>query len=183
MRKLAVSQFMTLDGVIQDPHHWSFPYWTDEIGDFKLAELIGSDALLLGRVTYEGFAEAWPSRTDEAGFADRINGMPKYVVSSTLKEAAWNNSSIISENVVAELTRLKEQPGQEIMVNGSATLIETLIEAGLVDEYRLLVYPLVLGEGLRLFPPERETKLKLAETRSYNSGVVLLRYQTDKSEL
>jgi dihydrofolate reductase len=181
MRKIVVSEFMTLDGVIESPHLWSFPYWNDEIGKFKLDEIFACEALLLGRVTYEGFAEAWPSRTDESGFADRINGMTKYVVSTTLSEADWNNSHIFHQKVVDEIARLKEQPGKEIMVNGSATLIQTLIQAGLVDEYRLLVYPIVHGSGLRLFQEESQSKLKLVESRLYDTGVVLLHYQADES--
>src|SRR4030095_10600309 len=145
--RVAVTQFMSLDGVIESPQEWSFPYWTDETAKFKLDELLATDAHLLGRVTYEGFAAAWPDRTDEAGFADRMNSLPKYVVSTTLKKAAWNNSHIIKSNVAEEIKKLKQQPGGDLLVAGSATLVHFLMEHDLVDEYRLLTYPLVLGTG------------------------------------
>lgn len=176
MRKVIVTEFMSLDGVIQDPQNWSFPYWTEEIGNFKHAELFASDAQLLGRVTYEGFAAAWPERTDEAGFADRINSLPKYVVTTTLKKAEWNNSHIIKDNVADAIAKLKQQDGQDILVHGSPTLLKTLVKHDLVDQYNLLVYPIVLGEGLRLFDEGTKTKLKLVETKTYSSGVVGLIY-------
>ncbi len=177
MRKLIVTEFMTLDGVIQDPHLWSFPYWNDEIGNFKHAELFASDALLLGRVTYQGFAEAWPSRTDEAGFADRINSMPKYVVSTTLDKGEWNNSTVIKANVAEEVAKLKQMPGQDIVIHGSGRLVESLMKENAIDQYQLLVYPLVLGRGLRLFADGSDAKLKLVESKPMGSGVVLLIYQ------
>ena len=180
--KVIVTEFMTLDGVIEAPHEWSFPYWSDETGKFKLDELLATDAHLLGRVTYERFAAAWPSRTDEAGFADRMNSLPKYVVSTTLRKAEWNNSTIINENVAEEIAKLKKQPGGDILVAGSATLVRFLMENDLVDEYRLLTYPLVLGKGKRLFPDGMNASLKLTESRPMGSGVVLLRYQPDRKE-
>jgi len=170
---------MTLDGVIDEPHKWSFPYWNDDIGKFKFDELFASDAQLLGRVTYQGFADAWPSRTDEAGFADRMNSIPKYVVSTTLQSAAWNNSHLIKTNVAEEVSKLKQQPGRDILVAGSRTLIQTLMQHNLVDQYNLLVYPLVLGSGKRLFADESTAKLKLVETKHYDSGVVFLQYQPE----
>ena len=178
MRKIFVTEFVTLDGVAHAPNEWSFPYWADGIADFKLAETMASDALLLGRVTYEGFAAAWPSRTDEAGFADRFNSMPKFVVSTTLAKAEWNNSTIISSDVVAEISKLKEQSGQDIGIHGSVELVRSLMPHNLIDEYRLMVYPLVLGRGKRLFEEGDEAKLKLTESKSFSSGVVLLRYET-----
>jgi dihydrofolate reductase len=177
MRKVIVTEFLTLDGVMEAPNEWSFPYWNDEIGKFKLDELFASDALLLGRVTYEGFAAAWPSRSDEAGFADRMNGVAKYVVSTSLKDAAWNNSTIIAENVAEEVSKLKQQAGQDILIAGSATLIGTLMRDNLIDEFQLLVYPVVLGKGKRLFLDGVDATLTLIETKPYDSGVVLLRYQ------
>src|SRR5688572_1446547 len=149
MRKIFTTTFLTLDGVMEDPHLWSFPYWNDQIAQYKLEETMGSDALLLGRVTYEGFAQAWPGRTDEQGFADRYNSFPKYVVSTTLDNADWNNSHIIRDNIAEEIARLKEEPGQDIQVSGSATLIEFLMRHNLIDEYRMLVYPIVRGSGKR----------------------------------
>jgi dihydrofolate reductase len=177
MRKVVVSQFVTLDGVMEAPHEWSFPYWSDEIAKFKLEELMGSDALLLGRITYQGFADAWPSRTDEEGFADRINSFPKYVVSTTLREASWNNSSVIRRNVTGEIALLKQQDGQDILINGSCQLVNSLVNDNLIDEYRLLVYPIVLGKGLKLFKDGVKTNLKLVESTPYLSGVVRLIYQ------
>ena len=177
MRKVIVTEFLTLDGVMEAPNEWSFPYRSDEAGQFKYDELFASDALLLGRVTYEGFAAAWPSMTDEQGFADRMNGIAKYVVSTTLHKAEWNNSTIISGNVPDEIARLKALPGQDILVHGSAQLIQTLIAHNLVDAYRLLVYPLVRGGGKRLFADGTAASLQLVETKSFSSGVVALTYQ------
>jgi dihydrofolate reductase len=182
MRKVVVSMFMTLDGVIEAPHEWSFPFWTDEIGEFKHAELFASDALLLGRVTYQGFAAAWPSRTDEQGYADRINSLPKYVVSTTLEKPEWNNSTLIKANVAEAIAKLKQQPGQDIVIHGSNTLVRALMPHHLIDEYRLLVYPIVLGSGKRLFRDGSKATLKLVETKTFGSGVVLLRYQPDRKE-
>ncbi len=159
MRKIVVSEYLSLDGIMEDPggaekyEHggWTNPYWDDDIQQFQYDALFSSDALLLGRVTYQGFAAAWPTFTDEQGFADRMNNLPKYVVSTTLAKAEWNNSHLIKRNVAEEVSRLKQQPGQNIMVAGSAKLVQMLMEHNLVDEYRLLVYPVVLGSGMRLF--------------------------------
>jgi dihydrofolate reductase len=130
----------------------------------------------MGRKVYEDFAASWPSRRNE--FADRMNGLPKYVVSTTLEEAEWNNSTIIKENVAEEVSRLKEQPGQDILMYGSADLMHTLMEHDLIDEYRIWVHPVVLGSGKRLFRDESETKiLRLVDTTTFSSGVVLLSYQ------
>lgn len=129
----------------------------------------------MGRKVYEGFAASWPSRRNE--FADRMNGLPKHVVSTTLEEAEWNNSTIIKENVAEEVSRLKEQPGQDILMYGSADLMHTLMEHDLIDEYRIWVHPVVLGSGKRLFRDESETKiLRLVDTTTFSSGVVLLSY-------
>ena len=189
MRKVVVAEFLTLDGVMEDPGGaekfahggWSRGYWDDEIGKFKYDELFASDAHLLGRVTYQGFAAAWPSQADEAGFADRMNNLPHYVVSTTLQKAEWNNSTIIKNNVAEEIAKLKQQPGMDILVAGSATLIQTLIKNNLVDEYHLLVYPVVLGSGKRLFQDGTLTKLKLVASKPFPSGVVALTYQTVQS--
>jgi dihydrofolate reductase len=178
--KLVVTEFLSLDGVMEAPEKWSFQFWNDEIAKFKLDELFASDAHLLGRVTYEIFAGAWPSRTDKEGFADRMNSLPKYVVSTTLKKAEWKNSHLIGENPAVEVSKLKQQPGHDILVAGSATLVQMLIQHDLVDEYHLLVFPVVLGGGKRLFRNESETKLKLTETKTFDSGVVLLSYAPDK---
>ncbi len=174
MRKIVVTEFMSLDGVVEDPH-WTFPYWNDDVSNFKVEEDATTDVLLLGRVTYEGFAAAWPESKDEG--ADRINGMPKYVVSTTLDKVEWNNSRLIKGDVVAEITKLKQQEGQDILVYGSATLVQTLMQHDLVDSYRLLVYPVVLGKGKRLFAEGTTATLKLVETRSLSSGVAALIYE------
>lgn len=188
MRKVIVSEFVSLDGVMEDPggaegfEHggWTREYWDDEIGKFKYDELFAGDTFLLGRVTYEGFAAAWPSQVDEAGFADRMNTLPKYVATTTLEHLEWNNSHAIQGDVADEVSRLKQQPGQDILVAGSRELVRTLMQHDLIDEYVLLVYPVLLGSGKRLFPDGITVKLKLIQTRAFNSGVVALRYQPAK---
>jgi dihydrofolate reductase len=181
MRKVVVTEFLSLDGVMEEPS-WSLTFWNDEISKFKYDELFASGAHLLGRVTYEGFASTWPTRTDELGFADRMNSLPKYVVSTTLEKADWQNSTIIRENIAEEIAKLKQEPGQDILVAGSATLLQTLLEHDLVDEYHLLVYPIVLGIGKRLFSDSSKATLKLVEAIPFSSGAVLLRYQPDRKE-
>jgi len=178
-RTLAATLFMTLDGVVEAPDKWSFPFWSDETGKFKLDELRATDALLLGRVTYEGFAAAWPGRKDEEGFADRFNSMPKYVASKTLKKPEWNNSHLIKGDLAAEVSKLKQQPGHDIVIHGSPTLIRSLLPHDLIDEYRLLVYPIVLGRGKRLFDEASQAKLKLVESETFSKGVVKLVYRRD----
>ena len=190
MSKIVVSQFVTVDGVFEDPGgsegfergRWAFEFERGPEGDqFKLDEVMASEALLLGRVTYEGFAEAWPSRTGE--FADKFNEMPKYVVSSTLEAPAWNNSTVISGDVAGEVAKLKESGEGEILVNGSAQLVRTLMEHDLVDEYRLMVFPIVLGTGKRLFEDPGEAKaLHLAASKPVGpDGVVILTYRPGAS--
>ena len=176
MRKIVVTEFMSLDGVVEEPA-WTFPYWNDEIATFKGEESAASDALLLGRVTYEGFAGVWPESTD-AG-ADYFNGVRKYVVSTTLDKAEWNNSALI-EDVVDEVTQLKQQDGKDITVHGSATLVQTLMEHDLVDLYRLLVYPVVLGKGKRLFKEGIPATLKLLASQPFSLGVVALVYEPER---
>lgn len=178
-RTLAATLFMTLDGVVEAPDKWSFPFWSDETGKFKSDELRATDALLLGRVTYEGFAAAWPGRKDEEGFADRFNSMPKYVASKTLKKLEWNNSHLIKGDLAAEVSKLKQQPGRDVVIHGSPTLIRSLLPHDLIDEYRLLVYPIVLGRGKRLFDEASQAKLKLAESETFSKGVVKLVYRRD----
>jgi dihydrofolate reductase len=182
MRKIVVTEFLSLDGVMEEPG-WTVPYWNDEIAKFKYDELFASDAQLLGHVTYKGFAAAWPSRTDEQGFAERMNSLPKYVVSTTLETVEWNNSHLIKQNVAAEISKLKEMPGQNILVAGSAALVRTLIEYDLVDEYHLLVYPIVVGRGKHLFIEETKLTLKLVSTKVFTSGVVALIYQPDHDQV
>ncbi len=175
MRKVIVSEYVSLDGVMEEPA-WTGPYWNDEIAQFKFDELFASDALLLGRVTYQGFAKAWPAMKDEQGFADRMNNLPKYVASRTLTEAEWN-ANLIKDNIAEEVTKLKQQAGQALLIYGSGNFVQTLMQHDLIDEVRLLVYPVVLGRGKRLFSDPINTTLKLVETKTFSSGVVALIYQ------
>lgn len=174
MSKVVLSEYVSLDGVIENPA-WSGPYWNDEISQFKFDELFASDVLLLGRVTYEGFAKAWPTMKDEVGFADRMNRMPKHVATTTLTTPEWN-AQFIKENVAEEVTKFKQQPGQNMLLYGSGNFVQTLMKHNLIDEYRLLVYPVVLGSGQRLFTDESKASLKLVETKTFSSGVVALIY-------
>jgi dihydrofolate reductase len=185
MGRIVVTEFVSLDGVVEAPgggedfEHggWSFAISRGEEGDkFKLDETLESEALLLGRVTYEGFAAAWPSRTDE--FADKFNTMPKYVVSSTLENPEWNNSTVLEGDVVEEVSKLKEEQDGDVVVHGSPTLVQTLLENDLVDEFRLMVFPVVLGSGKRLFGETSDKKsLKLADSKMVGDGVAILVYE------
>jgi dihydrofolate reductase len=192
MSKLVVSQFVTVDGVMDDPGGseafesggWAFQFNRGPEGDqFKLDEVMRADALLLGRVTYQGFAQAWPGRSDEAGFADKFNSMPKYVFSTTLEQAEWNNSTLLKGDVAGEVSKLKQQPGGDILVNGSRTLVHTLMEHDLVDEYRLMVFPIVIGAGKRLFEDgSKKTPLRLTEAKPVGpDGVIVLTYEPARS--
>jgi dihydrofolate reductase len=192
MRRVVVSEFLTVDGVMEAPggeDHpdgkggWTFPYFTDEAGKFKFDELFAADALLLGRVTYEHFAAAWPTMTDEAGFADRMNGLPKYVVSTTLHEPLEWNATLLEGDLAEAVTKLKEEEGSDILVFGSADLVYALLQRDLVDELRLMFFPVVLGSGKRLFPDGIDsTPLQLASTTPFSSGVVVLSYERAASE-
>jgi len=173
MRNLIVTEFLSLDGIMEDPS-WTFPYWNDEIAAFKGEESEACDALLLGRVTYEGFAAVWPDSPDEG--APYFNNVRKYVVSTTLNSADWNNSVLIKDNVAEEIRKIKQQDGKDIAVHGSAALVQTLIEHDLVDHFRLLVYPVVLGTGKRLFHEGTSATLNLVETRTFSGGVTALIY-------
>jgi dihydrofolate reductase len=179
MRKIIVSEFVTLDGVMEAPETWQFPYYSDDMGEVIKAQILASDAMLLGRVTYEVFAAYWPSQTNnEFGIADKLNSSPKFVVSSTLQKAEWNNSTLIKGNVAEEISKLKQQPDGNIRITGSATLVQSLMQADLIDEYQLMVHPVVLGSGKRLFRDGSDTlKLKLLDTKTFSKGVVLLCYQ------
>ncbi len=182
MRKIVVSEFMSADGVIEAPDTWQFPFQTDEMGAITERQTRDTDAFLLGRVTYEVFAGFWPTMTNnEFGVADKWNSAPKYVVSTTLDKVEWNNSRLIKGNVAEEVSRLKQQPGQDILVGGSAKLVQTLMQHDLVDDYRLLVYPVVLGSGKRLFANGHKMPLKLVDARPVGSGVVALTYQKEQT--
>ena len=182
LRKLVVSEWVTLDGVFDadSMKEWFEPYDSPDRQNYIKENVLTSDAFLVGRVTYEMLAAYWPNqKNNEAGIADRLNSAPKYVVSSTLKKAEWNNSTIINEDVVEEITKLKQQPGQDILVFGSGTLVQSLMEADLVDEYRFLVHPIIMGSGKRFFRDEMvATKLKLVKTKTLALGVTLDCYQS-----
>ncbi len=181
MGKLVASQFISVDGVVEDPggsENWERGGWAfqfdrgPEGNQFKLDEVMASEALLLGRVTYEGFADAWPSRTGD--FADKFNGMPKYVVSTTLKDPEWNNSTVIEDDVPAAVARLKQDIDGDILVNGSVQLVQTLAEHGLVDEYRFMVFPTVLGAGKHLFgETPAAAPLKLVDAKPAGETFIL----------
>ena len=190
MRKVVVTEFVSLDGVMEDPG-WTFRFSSVEQEQYKFDELSAADALLLGRVTYEGFAAAWPSmmeqyegprRAELQEYTDMMNGYPKYVISTSLQEPLeWNNSTLIKGNVAEEVSRLKQEPGKDILVFGSGELVNTLMEHDLIDEYRLMVFPVVVGSGKRLFGDGIDTKvLKLAKTETFGSGVVVLTYEPER---
>jgi dihydrofolate reductase len=180
MRKLVVTEYLTADGIFEEPGQWSFDYWSDEAMRYKYDELFDSDLQLLGRITYEGFAKAWPTMPDTGEFGEKMNSMPKYVVSTTLQAAEWTNSHIIATDVVAGIKNLKNQEGKNILVAGSGQLVRTLLQNNLVDEYRFMIHPLVLGNGKRLFiDGMAKRKLQLVETRSLPKGIVILHYHPD----
>jgi dihydrofolate reductase len=184
MGKIVVTEFVSLDGVMEDPggaegyKHggWTFEFDRGTGEQFKLQEAMDSEALLLGRVTYDGFAAAWPSMQGE--FADKFNGMPKYVVSSTLENPGWNNSTVLNGDVAEEVARLRQRVDGEIVVHGSAQLAQTLIEHDLVDELRLMVFPVVLGSGKRLFGEVSSKKRwRLASTQEVGDGIAINIYE------
>jgi dihydrofolate reductase len=195
MRKIIVSEFVSLDGVIQAPGGaeedteggfvhggWTFPYWHDDIGAHFFEAISECDTFLLGRKTWEIHGTAFEPMPAGDPFGDVMNNMHKVVVSTTLKSAAaWRNSTLISQNVADEVRKLKEQPGKNIIIDGSSVLVHTLAQHNLVDEYSLLVYPVVLGNGKRLFPDGLRVNLNLIETHAFPSGVVLHRYQPDSN--
>ncbi len=189
MGRIVVTEFVSLDGVMEDPggaegfKHggWTFQVDQGEGQTFKLDETMATEALLLGRVTYQGFAAAWPSMQGE--FADKFNNMPKYVVSSTLDEAEWNNSTVLKGDVVEEVSKLKEDLDGDIVVHGSAQLVQSLIEHDLVDELRLMVFPVVLGSGKRVFGDKSDRKpLRLADSKVVGDGVAILIYEPAAQE-
>jgi dihydrofolate reductase len=182
MGKLFLWDFMSLDGVVESPEKWVTAYQSPDVYDFIKIQNLECDALLLGRMTYEAFITFWPFQTNnEFGFADKLNKMPKFVVSSTLEKADWNNTSILAGNVIEEVTKLKGRSSDEkIGITGSPTLVQALIKHDLIDEFRLMIYPIVLGTGKRLFRDDSNINLKLVETRPFKSGVVALSYQLER---
>ena len=194
MRKLVVSEFVSLDGVMEDPGGgagseyggWTFRFERGPEGDrFKFEELAAADALLLGRVTYEAFAAVWPQMEEQTGdYGAWMNGYPKHVVSTTLEEPLeWKNSTLIRGNVAGEVSRLKQQEGKDILVFGSADLVNTLMRHDLVDEFRLMVFPIVIGAGRKLFDEDAKNKaLRFVETQTFSDGVIALTYQARRGE-
>jgi dihydrofolate reductase len=194
MRKIIVSEFVSLDGVMQAPGGaeedteggfthggWTMPYWHDDMGATLFEEINQADTLLLGRKTWQGHAEAFEPAPADDPFASLLNNHHKYVVSTTLKSAdAWRKSTIISENVADEVRKLKAQSGKDIYIDGSSVLVHSLAEADLIDEYRLLVFPIVLGGGKRVFPDGYYAGLKLIETKPFPSGVILTHYEVER---
>jgi len=179
MRKVIVSTYATLNGVIENPQDWSFDYFDEEAAQFAYDQLFAADALLLGRETYESFAEAWPARSD--AFADRINSMEKYVVSTTLAEPLpWGPATLISENVAEEVAKLKQQPGQDILIYGTGRLTHTLLQHGLLDEHHLWIIPVIWENGRRLFEGMDSYKLELVEAKTLPSGTVILCHRPAK---
>lgn len=179
MPKLIVTEFLSLDGIMENPA-WTAPYWNDETAAFKGAETSAGEVLLLGRVTYQAFASAWPNRTDEDPGAHYFNNTLKYVVSTTLNTLEWNNSKLVKGDLVTEINKLKQQDGPDMVVHGSATLAQSLIQHDLVDRIRLLVYPVVLGAGKRLFSDNTQATLKLVEAKPFSTGVVSLVYEPNR---
>jgi dihydrofolate reductase len=179
MRKVTAGLFVSLDGVVESPEKWHFPYFNDEMGEAVGAAISSSDAMLLGRLTYQEFATYWPGvSSEDEPFATHMNNTPKYVVSKTLDKAEWNNSTLISGNVAEEITKLKQQPGKNIGITGSATLVQSLLQDDLLDELGLMIHPVVVGSGKRLFQEGGGPKgLKLVDSMTFSTGVVSLTYQ------
>jgi dihydrofolate reductase len=181
MRKLVVSAWISLDGIFDADTmaQWYTPFDSEARQTYIREGILACDAILFGRTTYEMLAPYWSSlHNDEMGVARKLNSAPKYVVSTSLKKADWNNSTIIGEDVVAEITRLKEQPGREIQIEGSATLVQFLMKADLIDEYRLLVHPIIAGKGKRFFKDGMTTSgLSLVKTQPLDKGVLVLYYE------
>lgn len=179
MRKVIVIENLSLDGVMEAPEQWAFAYQNEDLAAVNQAGMDTANTLLLGRVTYTEFASFWPlQKNNEMGIADYINNVAKVVVSTTLQKADWHNTTIISGNLAAEVTKLKEQPGGDIVVLGSGLLVQSLMQANLVDEYQLSLIPIVLGRGKQLFPAGVAAQnLQLVAAKPFSTGVVLMRYK------
>lgn len=183
MRKIIAALFISLDGVVESPDKWHFPYFNDEMGAAIGSAVSEADAMMMGRVNYQEWAEYWPAQPSEDEFAGYMNNVPKYVVSTTLDTAEWNNSTLINGDVMAEIAKLKQQPGKHIAISGSGTLVQSLLLNGLLDELRLMVHPIVVGSGKRFFTNETMQKpLKLLDSQTFSTGVVYLTYQPEREE-
>jgi dihydrofolate reductase len=177
LRKIVAGLFISLDGVVEAPETWHFPYFNDEMGEIVGSQMAAADTMLLGRRTYEEFAEYWADKGGDADFADQINGTAKLVASTTLDSVGWQNASLIRGDVATELLRIKQEPGREISITGSPTLVRSLLRDGLLDELRLLVQPIVVDQGKRLFEGGGDRlSLELADRRTLSTGVVYLTY-------
>jgi len=177
MRKIVAGLFISLDGVVEAPQDWHFPYFNDQMGEAVAAQADAADTMLFGRNTFEEFAGFWPQQGSDVPFADVINDTPKVLVSTTLKSVDWGPTTIIDHDVVESITALKDQPGRDISITGSPTLVRTLLREGLLDELRLLVHPIVVGHGKKLFADEDQPiPLKLAESRTFQTGVQAMTY-------
>lgn len=175
--RLVATEYLSLDGVFEEPGHWSFPYFDEQAAQFKADELEATDAQLLGRITYEGFARAWPTMEGTGDFGVKMNTMPKYVVTSTLGKLEWQGSIAINGNLEEEVQKLKAQPGRDLLLAGSGRLFRALSSAGLIDLYRFMIHPVVLGEGKKLFTDEsRKQDLKLAGIKTFGKGIVVAEY-------
>lgn len=178
MRQVIAVELVSLDGVMGSPEEWAFSYSNDEMEEANASGMAASDALLLGRVTYEELAAYWPDQSGGTPMVDYINSVPKFVVSTTLEEVEWNNSTLINENVAGEVSGLKRQPGKDVTTIGSGTLVHSLLQDGLLDELRLMVHPVILGSGRRLFEDGGDPKgLELVDSRTFSTGVVSLTYR------
>jgi dihydrofolate reductase len=177
MRKIIAGLFISLDGVVEAPETWHFPYFNDEMGEAVTAQAEGSDTMLLGRKTYEEFAAYWPNQSSDEPFAGQMNDTPKLVASTTLDTVEWKNSTLIEGDVPEALKRVKSQPGKDISIVGSPTLVRSLLRAGVLDELRLLVHPIVVGHGKRLFEAEdAPIPLRLVEAKTFTTGVQAMTY-------
>ncbi len=176
MRKIVAGLFITLDGVVEAPDQWNMAYFNDEMGAAIGGMMAAGDTMLLGRRTYEEFAAFWPQQSSEDEMTAQMNATPKLVVSTTLDEATWENSTLIKDDVIGTLTRMKEQPGKDINITGSGTLVLSLLRAGILDELVLMVHPIALGHGKRLFPEGEQLPLTLTNSQTFSTGVVALTY-------
>jgi dihydrofolate reductase len=176
--RLVATEYLSMDGVFEEPGHWSGPWFKEEAAKFKWDELQASDALLLGRKTYEGFAKAWPTMTGTGEFGEKMNSMPKYVVSSTLDKVEWTGSKLINGNVAEGVRHLKQMPGQDLVLAGSGQLFNALAQENLIDLYRFMVHPVMLGKGKRLFAEGAGSRnLELTDTQRFATGIVILEYR------
>lgn len=177
MSKIVVTEFVSLDGVYEDPHEWHFPFFLEQAQQYKLNKLRATGALLLGRVTYDGFAQAWPERSGDE-FSDTFNSMPKYVVSTTLENPAWTNSHVVHGDLAAELGAIRDRHEQDIFIHGSGALANSLLRQGLIDEVRLMVHPVVVGKGQRFFADETSIPaLDLVDVTTWDGGIALMTYR------